>query len=92
VVHRVSYVPLKKGIKEENKARRKDFENHLKEFMTSKNWKTQVLKVLEETPIERPKTLEKVEELRTEMYNHLLKPSYEFKEIAIKNAKRVKLL
>lgn len=45
--------------------------------MTNKDWKANVLRVIENTPIGRPKTLEKVEELRTEMHRHLLKSIYQ---------------
>jgi len=46
--------------------------------LSNEEWKSQVLKLLETSSINRkPMTKEKVEELRTEMYEHFMKPIHQ---------------
>lgn len=45
----------------------------MSEKLSKEEWKAQVLKLLENTPIARPKTTEKVEELRSEIFNKFAK-------------------
>lgn len=51
--------------------------------MSDENWKAQILEILENMPVDRPMTTEKVEELRSEMFN-------KFAELVIEELKLLK--